>query len=213
MIRAAADGSHSHQDEFARLYEPVVRCYLGARFRGRPTLDVEDAVQEVFVECLRQGGALQHAEPHRSGGFRAFLFGVARNVARRLEERAHRTAADGRAAAAEPGDDEQRLTRIFDRSYAQSVLRQAAALQRDRAANRDEAARRRVELLRLRFEEDLPIRTIAAQFGLPAAAVHHEYARAREEFRDALLDIVSKEYPDSRAEAERECRSLLGLLA
>src|SRR6185437_2518113 len=40
-----------------------------------------------FVECFKQGGMLAHVERDRSGGFRAFLFGVVRNVARRSETR------------------------------------------------------------------------------------------------------------------------------
>ena len=47
----------------------------------------EDAVQEVFVECFRRGGALEAVGAGRVPGFRAFLYGVIRNVARRFESR------------------------------------------------------------------------------------------------------------------------------
>jgi RNA polymerase sigma-70 factor (ECF subfamily) len=70
---------------------------------------------------------------------------------------------------------------------------------------------RRVELLRLRFEDDQPIRDIAARWGLEAAHVHHEYARARREFREVLVEIVAEQ--DPRSAPEEECARLLGLLA
>ena len=60
VIRAAAAGSAGDRDELARRYRAVIRAYLAARWRGSPLRpDLEDAVQEVFVECFRQGGALE----------------------------------------------------------------------------------------------------------------------------------------------------------
>src|SRR5262245_8842034 len=88
VVRAAAAGSPADRDELGHRYLGVVRAYLGARWRGsalRPDLD--DAVQEVFVECFRTGGALEAAGDGRVPSFRAFLYGVVRNVARRFEAR------------------------------------------------------------------------------------------------------------------------------
>src|SRR6516164_4906205 len=88
VIRAAAAGSPADREELARRYLAVVRAYLAARWRGshlRPDLD--DAVQEVFVECFRQGGVLEAAVDGRVSSFRAFLYGVVRNVARRFDSR------------------------------------------------------------------------------------------------------------------------------
>jgi len=87
MIEAAATGAAGAREQFARSYAPVVRAYLAARWAGSPALqDLDDAVQDVFVECLKSGGVLDRADPARAGGFRAFLYGVIRNVARRAEE-------------------------------------------------------------------------------------------------------------------------------
>ena len=72
---------------------------------------------------------------------------------------------------------------------------------------------RRVDILRLRFQEDKPIRDIASEWGIDAAAVHKEYARARQEFKEALLDVVAFHHPGSPGEVERECAELLGLLS
>src|SRR5215471_2761171 len=88
VIRAAAAGSPTDREELARRYLSVVRAYLAARWRGAPLLaERDDAVQEVFVECFRRGGALEAAGAGRVPGFRAFLYGVIRNVARRFESR------------------------------------------------------------------------------------------------------------------------------
>jgi RNA polymerase sigma-70 factor (ECF subfamily) len=57
VIRAAAAGSPTDRDELARRYLGVVRAYLAARWRGSALRrDVDDAVQEVFVECFRSVG-------------------------------------------------------------------------------------------------------------------------------------------------------------
>ncbi len=210
MIRAAAAGSPADRDELARRYLGVVRAYLGARWRGsglRPDLD--DAVQEVFVECFRQGGAVDAAASGRVPNFRAFLYGVVRNVARRFESRPVRAA----GPLADVPANEEGLSRLFERTWAQAIMLEAAQLQRRRAGERGPEAVRRVELLRLRFEENLPIRTIAERWGVPAARLHHAYALARQEFRAALLEVVAFHHPSSPAEVEQEAASLLGALS
>ena len=70
----------------------------------------------------------------------------------------------------------------------------------------------RVELLRLRFHEEMPIREIAQLWGLDAPSLHHEYARARQEFRSALRDVVALHDPGSPEDVDRECAQLLSLL-
>ena len=147
----------------------------------------DDAVQEVFVECFRQGGAVEAAGSGRVTSFRAFLYGVIRNVARRFESRPIRAASQ---LADVPADDVN-LSRLFDRTWARAIMAEAAQLQRQRAAAGGPEVVQRVELLRLRFEENLPIRAIAELWGTDAARLHHAYALARQEFRAALLDVVA----------------------
>ena len=138
---------------------------------------------------------------------------MARNVALRLERaraRAReRTAPDGVDLDRLAGAEEQ-LSRAFDRAWARAILREAAGRQEQRAA--EAAARQRVELLRLRFHDGLPIREIARRWGADPAALHHEYARARQEFKAALLEVVAFHHPGSPAEVERACAELLASL-
>jgi RNA polymerase sigma-70 factor (ECF subfamily) len=212
LLRAAACGVASEREDFARRYAPVLRAYLAARWRGSRLLqDLDDAVQDVFVECLRPGGALDRLDPARAGGFRAFLFGVARNVALRRESRRPRE--QPAAPLDSVPDNHSSLSRVFDRAWAKAVLREAARLQEDRARADGEAALRRVELLRMRFHENMPIRDIARLWGADAAVLHHEYARAREEFRAALLAVLAFHHGGDAASAGDECRELLALLA
>jgi RNA polymerase sigma-70 factor (ECF subfamily) len=210
IIRAAAAGSPSDREEVARRYLGVVRAYLAARWRGSALRDdLDDAVQEVFVECFRQGGALEAAGAGRVLGFRAFLYGVIRNVARRFENRPVRSAGP---LPDTPAEDPTQ-SRLFERTWAQAIMTEAAQLQRQRAAEGGPEARRRVELLRLRFEEKLPIRAIAELWKVDAAKLHHAYALARQEFRAALLEVVAFHQPGSPTELEQEAAGLLKALS
>lgn len=216
MIAGAARGDAASREAFARQYAPVLRAYLAARWRGRTDVgELDDVVQEVFVECLRANGALERAEPERPGGFRAYLYGVARNVALRAESRR-----GGRRESPPPTDfpldqrpaDVDPHSVVFDRAWAESIMRQAGAIMSERAAGAGAEAERRVELLRLRFSEDLPIREIAARWGADPVQVHRWYARAREEFHAALIEAVGRQHGGTPADNQREAEGLLELL-
>lgn len=216
LLRDAAAGDEGSRGAFAGRYEGAVRTYLAARWRGSGLLqELDDAVQEVFIECLRGGGLLEQADADRPGGFRAYLYGAARNVALRVEGRRRRL------ARREPGGSpeletvaagEDSLSRVFDRAWASAVVREAAGRQAERAAASGEPALRRVELLRLRFREGMPIREIARAWGANPAQLHREYARARSEFRDALREIIAAQHPGPPDRVDRECAQLLDLL-
>jgi RNA polymerase sigma-70 factor (ECF subfamily) len=216
VLREAAAGSRKSREEFARRYQPLIRAYLSARWKASPHLqDLDDAVQEVFVECLRPGGVLAQADPGRPGGFRAFLYGVLRNVARRVETAKRRE--EGRSPRAgalleEPAGREESLSKLFDRQWAKLLVQEAADVHRARARRRGERAQRRVKLLRLRFHDGLPIREIARRWKCEALELHREYAEARKDFKQALIDVLRFHHPVSPHEAEQECRELLALL-
>ena len=214
VIEAAAASSSQDREEFVRRYGPVVRAYLAARWQSSPCLqDLDDATQEVFLACFRPQGVLDRVDSGR--GFRPFFYGVLRNVALRFErkhgrrrERQAPTDADLDDLA---GDDES-LSRVFDRAWAKALLQEAARRMAHHAREAGEAAVRRVELLRLRFQDQLPIREIAARWVMDAGLLHHEYAKARQEFKAALREVVAFHHPDSAREIEQECANLLSLL-
>jgi RNA polymerase sigma-70 factor (ECF subfamily) len=211
VIRGAAAGEVSDKEAFARYYRPAIRSYLGARWRHSPLkAEIDDATQEVFLECFR--GVLDRADETRKGGFRALLYGVTRNVARRFEERDRnrrevQPSSSGfaeRVAANEPS-----LSVVFDRAWAESILDHAREAQARRAARQGADAQRRVDLLRLRFEEDTPIRAIAAQWEVEPQWLHNQYAKARKEFLQALTEVVRFHHPAPPPEVEAECARLL----
>ena len=217
MIRGAADGRATDRAAFAALYEPAIRAYLHARWgSGWLQGEIDDAVQEAFVECLKDDGVLTRVDPNRRGGFRAYLYGVLRNVALRIERRTARRQA--RTGASLPDADRLRadeptLSRVFDRAWAIGVLQRASVRMTDRATGLGGSAPRRGELLRLRFGEGLPIREIAARWDADPARVHRQYAKARAEYRRALEAEVAALNPGSPEEIERECESLLAFFA
>lgn len=211
VIRRAAQGSASDREEFVRRYSPVIRACLGARWRHSPLLsEIDDATQNVFLECFQRDGPLTRADSKLPGGFGAFLYGVVRNIARRLEK------ARGRSRERQPGSRldfgqvpsrEESASHAFDRAWARSLLRQAAEVQAERAEAAGDDARRRVELLRLRFFDEKPIREIAALWHEDVGRVHYEYLRARNEFKGALQEVVREH--DPAVSVEKECQRIL----
>lgn len=215
MIRSAAEGTEQARAEFAKQYAPVIRAYLLARWgKGSHASNVDDAVQEVFVECYRPGGALERVDPDRAGGFRAFLFGLTRNVARRFEERHLRSAKEAMSSdtphAIEAEEDSYSV--VFDRAWAKSLMRQAREWQAVRAAESGTEAVMRVELLRLRFESGLPIREIAKRWCQDPALVHRAYVKARKEFQEAIYDRLAF-HGVGASQLSKECSDLLAFLA
>src|SRR5207253_4468629 len=99
-------------------------------WRGLPRPpDADDAAQDVFVECFRAGGLLEKADALRDSGFRAFLLGAARNIARRHESRR-------RPADRLPDDllaDDTGPAEAFDRAWARPPRKEAGRLQEGRA--------------------------------------------------------------------------------
>ena len=84
LIQEAAAGDDAARSRFGTLYLPVLRTYLEQRWRGSSLAqELDDAVQEVFVECFRENGVLGKAQDSRQkldedgGGFRSFLLGAA----------------------------------------------------------------------------------------------------------------------------------------
>ena len=209
LIHTAAAGNRESRERFARSYASVIKAYLAARWQGRPDSPaIEDAMQDVFVECFKPGGVLEKAEADRPGGFRAYLLGVVRNIARKRETRS-RTIEP--IPDSFPADDTS-VARAFDRAWAKTLLKEAARLLAERAKG-DPVAERRVELLRLRFQDGKPIREIAEKWNEDAAKLHHEYATARNEFREALLAVAQFHAPHATPAAiEETCRGLLELL-
>ena len=217
VIRGAAEGQKEARETFASRYLPPVRAYLGARWRGTPHLqETDDAVQNVFVACFKDKGVLANVRPGRPGGFRSYFYGVIRNTALFMERTWSRRRDRPRASPLPLealGTDEPHLSGVFDREWARAILREAANRQAERAEEKGDRTKRRVELLRLRFEDGLPIREIAHRWEVEAAWLHHEYSRARREYREALVEVVAYHHPSGADGIEEEVSRLLDAFA
>lgn len=210
LIHAAAAGDQSARERFARLYQPIARGYLVTRWQRSPLfVMLDDAVQDVFVECFKANGVLDKVSQSQPEEFRGYLYGVLRNIARRHEEK-HRPALP---LAEDQLADDTSLSCAFDQAWARTLLKEAARVQAEVAAGSGERAVRRVELLRLRFQEGMPIRDIALKWKEDAVKLHHEYATARAEFRSALRRVLAFQMPTAtEAQIEAACRDVLNLL-
>ena len=214
VVRAASQGDRAARSAFGRIYAGTIRGFFNARWSGRILrTEIDDAVQEVFLECLKPDGVLDRATPER-GDFRGLLFGVSRNVARRFEERASARGPlllDDSAWLAELASDEAGQETLFDRDWAKTMMRQSRSRQRELALADGEAGLRRIELLERRFQDNEPIRNIAKRWGVPAQEVHQVYRMARDEFYRCLREVVGR-HSRQGADLDSECHRLLSLL-
>lgn len=215
VVDGAAQGVQEMRAEFVRRYTDFVRTYLGARWHGTPFAGtVDDAAQDVFVECFREGGILERVDSTR-GSFRAFLCGAIRNVARQFEATraaAHEVQPTSRFDTDDQPGAETNASRILDRAWARTILDLAGARQRREAEGKGESALRRIEILRLRFEEGLPIREIARLWDADPARLHEEYRQARQEFRRCLEAELAQQAPESAPGDGTQWRELLAML-
>jgi RNA polymerase sigma factor (sigma-70 family) len=202
LVRNAAAGDPESRATYCRLYGPVIRAYLSARWR-RPVdhEEVADGVQEVFLQCFKPGGALGRAEEDRPGGFRAFLYGITRNVAGTLEAARQRRRRERESDGLDlvPSDDST-VSKVFDQAFAQALTREARRVLAERARPGSPAATR-LKALELMYEKGLPSREIAVELGLDVTAVYPLMTRARKEFRAALLEVIAAYHPTDTRDA------------
>jgi RNA polymerase sigma-70 factor (ECF subfamily) len=216
LIQGASEGEQAAREEFSARYGPVIQAYLFSRWRNSVLLrEIEDAMQEVFVECFKQGGVLSKADQERPGGFRAFFYGLVRNIARKIEERAR-----GLPHTANPSSlDLEGLQSggespsvVFDRAWARSIVKEATALQSSQAQTKGEGALKRMEILRLRFQEGLTIRAIADLWESEYFQIYRQYVQARDEFEAALREVIALETAGTSDEIEKTLADLLAIL-
>ena len=218
LIEQAASGDHVGQQEFTQLYMPLVKRYLQERWKSsRLAQEIEDAVQEVFVECIRDRGILQQVDPGRGTSFRAFLLGATRNVARRIERKAMgKHAHDQEVTSFLDGieSNEERLTQLFEKDWAQAALRGASQLHQDRATEKGGNALVRWQVLGYHFGEGLTAPAIAERIQADVSNVHKWLSRGRQDFAECLHHVVARQFREGTPaeEIQLECQRMLDAL-
>ena len=160
---------------------------------------------DVFVECFKEGGVLERVERGLEGGFRAYLYGVVRNVARMAERRwTQQQRGLGPISDLDVFEgDEATLSEVFDRAWARSLVGEARQLMQDRSASSSVTARR-FRALQMRFDEGLPPWRIAEVMELRVETVYELLREGRSEFRATLMGLVADHHPGaSQVEIER----------
>lgn len=216
LIRSAASGDPADREAFSRRYVPVVRLYVSARLRlpiEHP--DVEDASQEVFIDFLKEGGALERADPSRAGGFRAFVYGISRKAAALVERRRSRqreVPASDSYALEGAEQDETSLDAVFDRAWAELVTSEARALMEVRAG-RVGSGGALLRVIRLRYDVGLKPGEIASRMHVDVNVIYRLLERGKKEFRASLVAVMAVYHPDdTESELERRCADLLSVL-
>lgn len=215
LIRGAAAGVPRDRERFAARYTPIVRAYFSARWHlplGHER--VQDACQEVFVQCFRDEGVLSKADPSFAGGFRAFLYGVARRIGANMDRakgRSRERESDS-ALLGETAPSAAAPSRSFDRAWARLVAREAGQLARSRAAGHP-ARLAGLDALYLQFFEGLAPREIAARRGVAVAAVYESLRLAKRDFRAAFVEVMAGYNPQcTEAELRQRCIDLVAFL-
>lgn len=154
----------------------------------------EDLVQTTFARCLE--GASRWRQ---SGSFRAYLFGVARNV---LLEHIRGRVRDARS------DAELHESAIFDLGPGLHTQMAASAERRHLIAALQRLPVDLQSLLELHYWEELSMEELGQTFGVPAGTIKSRLHRARQLLKDALDSTPGPE--DARETARRIVGGWLG---
>jgi RNA polymerase sigma factor (sigma-70 family) len=153
-----------------RHYDAMLRF-----FRGKAGDHAEDLVQRTFLVCAEPGGGFRG-----EGSFRAYLFGVARNV---LFEHIRRRVRDGQPqpdfAESSIMDLAPGVATVVGRRAEQRLLMQALNL----------LPLESQLLIELYYWEELAVDELAAVLEIPAGTVKSRLHSARARLRDAMEQL------------------------
>jgi RNA polymerase sigma-70 factor (ECF subfamily) len=215
QVGGAPDVARRALEELAHAY--WYPLYAFARRRGEPPEAAQDLVQGFFAELLERH-ALERADQDR-GRFRAFLRASFLNFCSRQRARdSAQKRGGGRPAVSLDADAELRFElepshdetaeRVFERTWAHSVLERALVQVRARYVARDQGALfdgLKPHLVRVGEDAHAPD---AAALGLTPGALRVAVHRLRTRFKAALEREVADTL-DGAADVRDELRDLL----
>ena len=186
LAKLSATGApEAEWSRFARLYDPVCRYYLAILRKSWPSLRRDwddDIVQEAFLALVK--ALPTHRWDRTRGRFRDFLFGVVRNKALafarregRVEKVSKKVAEDAVAPVDDGGAEAEReaLRRelwraLLDRVFAAGRLSETSK-----------------EMFRRLVEENVPVETLANEYGTTPNAIYRLKNRMTNKLREAWL--------------------------
>jgi RNA polymerase sigma-70 factor, ECF subfamily len=165
-------------DEVTAVYGPLI-LRMATR-QGLQLADAEDVAQEVFSVVVRSID--QWLDQPSRGRFRGWLFGICRNTALNLLNRAPHggiggAGVDGLESLAEPYSTDDESSREFDLEYQREVYRWAANQVRSKVAETTWQAFERTHL------EGCSIAEVAQKLGLSVANVYIARSRVMSHLR------------------------------
>lgn len=210
ILHAAGGGRDARGalESLCRVYRPPVLAYVRAH-RARQE-DAEDLTQ-AFFEHLLEHRLAERADRER-GRFRAFLLTSLKHFLASQHARANARCRGGGVDALaldelHPADGDG-PEQVFEREWAQTVLREALRRLHDEARQADkEPLFLRLRPFLLEFPEEDVYAAVALELGLRrntlAVAVHRLRGRLQELVRAVVADTV-----DGRSETEGELRRM-----
>lgn len=169
LLEASRRGERDAFGALIERYQGVV-CAVSYSRTGDHALS-EDVAQETFIAAWRQLGQLR--EP---GRLRAWLCGIARNLARKARRRSAREAPLERVLVFEGANP-------FD----QAAEAESGRVVRDALLRVPETYR---DVLVLYYRDQRSVRDVAVALGLTEAAVLQRLARGRQYLADGVTDLV-----------------------
>lgn len=179
-------------EEFARIYEPVLRRYVAraqAGFRTIPENEQDDLVQEAFMTV--QGLLPGFRYDRKKGKFRAYLQRIVFNQVRTLRRQLARRPESAEEAVVEEGTSVIELDSETKHSQelALKIWSHAVAIVFSgvQIAPNTKAVYRRLVI------EGKPVESVAREFGLKPNAVYQIKNRIHRAVRKELLRVAQKE--------------------
>jgi len=178
LLEASRRGEREAFGALIERYQRVV-CAVSYSRTGDHALS-EDVAQDTFIAAWRQLGQLREA-----GRLRAWLCGIARNLARKARRRTEREA---------PLEN----TVVFEGAnpFDQAAEAESGRVVRDALLRVPETYR---DVLVLYYRDQRSVRDVAAALGLSEAAALQRLARGRQYLADGVTDLVERALRAPRA--------------
>jgi RNA polymerase sigma factor (sigma-70 family) len=221
LTHARTSDSPEHEralERLVNLYWKPVYCLIRHSWR-KSNEEAKDLTQDFFTQMVLEGSLVDDFAGRSS--FRAFLKKSVNNFMKNAAqaEKCQKRGGDARRISLSMADfdmgellpDAQSLTpeQVFDKAWKRVVLAQAMDLleQRLRADGKEVYFR---VFERYDLNSDASYKEVGDAFGLDADTVKNYLTRARQEFRQALMDVVA-DYVGNDKDLSLEIAELFGV--